>query len=222
MTEPNAITATGHPPCPICDEKLTADWAGRLYGIRVCESCRRAFARRRYWAFFFDMLALLVVLQALQFIVWLVDEPGLDRIVHRVAPFLQLAILFRDGFDGQSFGKQLFDLQATRVATGAPAGLGAGLLRNLPILLPPITLYIFAELKFGPRIGDGIARTKVIWKRYRDKAPFRPPGSNCHQCGYDLTGNTSGQCPECGTATIGAAPPADLAEGDVQEGKRVA
>ncbi|HPF37562.1 MAG TPA: RDD family protein [Phycisphaerae bacterium] len=222
MTEPIAITATDHPTCPICDEKLTADWAGQLYGIRVCESCRRAFARRRYWAFIFDVLVLFVIIEALQFVVWLVDKPSLDRVFKFAAAILELAFLLRDGFNGQSPGKQLFDLQATRVATGAPAGLSAGLLRNLPILLPPITLYIFAELKFGPRIGDGLAKTKVIWKHYRDKAPFRPPGSNCHQCGYDLTGNTSGQCPECGTTTIGAAPLADLAADEAREGRRVA
>jgi hypothetical protein len=27
----------------------------------------------------------------------------------------------------------------------------------------------------------------------------RPPMPSCHRCGYDLTGNTSGTCPECGT-----------------------
>ncbi|HNO78694.1 MAG TPA: hypothetical protein PKN33_11595 [Phycisphaerae bacterium] len=26
-----------------------------------------------------------------------------------------------------------------------------------------------------------------------------PDGHNCHQCRYDLTGNESGVCPECGT-----------------------
>jgi hypothetical protein len=27
-----------------------------------------------------------------------------------------------------------------------------------------------------------------------------PPPGHCVTCGYDLTGNTSGTCPECGTA----------------------
>ncbi len=27
-----------------------------------------------------------------------------------------------------------------------------------------------------------------------------PPG-HCQKCGYDLTGNTSGRCPECGNVT---------------------
>jgi hypothetical protein len=29
---------------------------------------------------------------------------------------------------------------------------------------------------------------------------YRPPAHCCTRCGYDLTGNTSGVCPECGTA----------------------
>jgi len=30
----------------------------------------------------------------------------------------------------------------------------------------------------------------------------RPPPHCCQRCGYDLTGNTSGICPECGAGTM--------------------
>lgn len=39
------------------------------------------------------------------------------------------------------------------------------------------------------------APTLALW--YRDR---RPPPGHCQSCGYDLTGNTSGRCPECGEA----------------------
>jgi hypothetical protein len=37
--------------------------------------------------------------------------------------------------------------------------------------------------------------TGLLW--YRDRR--RIPVGHCHRCGYDLTGNVSGRCPECGT-----------------------
>jgi hypothetical protein len=37
--------------------------------------------------------------------------------------------------------------------------------------------------------------TAILW--HRDRHP--PPG-HCQTCGYNLTGNTSGRCPECGEA----------------------
>jgi hypothetical protein len=40
---------------------------------------------------------------------------------------------------------------------------------------------------------------------YRRLRPKHPPG-HCRRCGYDLTGNESGVCPECGT--IASARPA--------------
>jgi hypothetical protein len=36
-----------------------------------------------------------------------------------------------------------------------------------------------------------------IWLRRRLNR--RPPKGHCQACGYNLTGNTSGACPECGT-----------------------
>ena len=36
----------------------------------------------------------------------------------------------------------------------------------------------------------------VLWRVRRERIP---PGT-CEHCGYDLTGNVSGQCPECGAA----------------------
>ena len=44
-----------------------------------------------------------------------------------------------------------------------------------------------------------LAGRVALW-RYRRRAV--PPG-RCRSCGYDLTGNTSGRCPECGTAIGG-------------------
>ena len=37
--------------------------------------------------------------------------------------------------------------------------------------------------------------TILLWRRDR-----RFPPGHCRECGYDLTGNTSGVCSECGVA----------------------
>ncbi len=42
-----------------------------------------------------------------------------------------------------------------------------------------------------------LAALGLIWMRRR-----RSKRNGCQQCGYNLTGNTSGICPECGTAII--------------------
>lgn len=48
-------------------------------------------------------------------------------------------------------------------------------------------------------IGAGLtllaAYTGYLWLRDR-----RPPAGHCPVCAYDLRGNVSGRCPECGTA----------------------
>ena len=36
--------------------------------------------------------------------------------------------------------------------------------------------------------------TAILWRRDR-----RPPPGHCQTCGYNLTGNVSGKCPECFT-----------------------
>lgn len=37
-----------------------------------------------------------------------------------------------------------------------------------------------------------------LWVRWRNHLLTSRPGHFCIECGYDLTGNVSGRCPECG------------------------
>ncbi len=47
----------------------------------------------------------------------------------------------------------------------------------------------------------------TLWLWWRERLG---PGGLCQRCGYDLTGNVSGTCPECGAAVAGR--PADVAQ----------
>jgi uncharacterized membrane protein YhaH (DUF805 family) len=51
-----------------------------------------------------------------------------------------------------------------------------------------------------------VARIVVLWRRQID-TDRRAAGGLCLTCGYSLTANISGVCPECGT-TIAPQPPA--------------
>ena len=50
-------------------------------------------------------------------------------------------------------------------------------------------------LSIWPVFFAALICTAAFWAL---DAPRRPDGT-CGQCGYDLTGNVSGVCPECGT-----------------------
>ncbi|HEY3241816.1 MAG TPA: hypothetical protein VGM03_00565 [Phycisphaerae bacterium] len=39
----------------------------------------------------------------------------------------------------------------------------------------------------------------ALWVHWRHPVPMR--AGRCQRCGYDLAGNTSGRCPECGQTT---------------------
>ncbi len=41
----------------------------------------------------------------------------------------------------------------------------------------------------------------VGWRTYRKNTRVEPAEPRCATCGYNLTGNVSGRCPECGERT---------------------
>jgi len=110
---------------------------------------------------------------------------------------------FKDGFGGYSPGKYLMGIQVVDRFTRQPIGFRQSFKRNLSIGIPFVTgiaVFIIALSPLnGLRSGDSWARTMVIWRKHERKAPFEPLSTVCIPCGYDLTGNVSGVCPECGT-----------------------
>lgn len=65
-----------------------------------------------------------------------------------------------------------------------------------PQLDPDLT-YTYVVIPLWLLLLTALILTVFLW--YRDRR--RVPVGHCRKCGYDLTGNVSGLCPECGTAT---------------------
>ncbi len=153
-------------------------------------------------------------------------SPNSDRFANLFTKLLVLLLFScKDGFTGQSPGKLLTGVQVIESRTLRPISFALSFRRNIPILaiyvssillpffeatskLVDITplicfillLYMANQLNRGPRWGDKLAGTMVIWKKYAHRPPFDDRGILCKECGYNLTGNVSGKCPECGNA----------------------
>ncbi len=195
--------------CPICDErKVSKAW--RLYGSRVCQKCAAEFIRRRRAAFGLDYFLIGGIVYMLAIIIPCIlgfstfPPQGLGPVsfgISTVFPTILFAV--KDLWSGMSPGKWLLGVQVVDIATREPVGLTASIKRNLAIAIPCIgivfILIAFTQMENGPRIGDGWAKTMVIWRKFARKPPFEGSGIYCPRCFYNLTGNVSGICPECGT-----------------------
>ena len=191
--------------CPLCHELLTVRPRVRLSGVPVCRKCRRTFVLLRIGAVIFDIAVLYILpVTALNLILnwWgMPINPTRETVQTVIGYVLLLVIMLKDGLGGVSPGKVLLGLEVRNVHTGRRIGLWQSFRRNWAIyLIWPFAIFEIVELFRGRRSGDEAAGTIVIWCRYADRLPFQIQSESCQECGYNLTGNVSGVCPECGTA----------------------
>lgn len=88
----------------------------------------------------------------------------------------------------------------------------------LLVLLIPVmfsmlaTLFVEAPWLVGIdgalALGVGLVIVAVVALRLSPRGPLPYQPGHCAGCGYDLTGNVSGRCPECGHAVHEQAPTA--------------
>lgn len=201
--------------CPLCRQRPT--WKKTLYGYPVCKKCYYKFANRRQLAYLVDSVLFTIVAVALIFALGGLVAPAVPTLFAQESVFwvidaaLGCVFVIKDGFSGQSPGKRLTGVQVLDEASGRPVSFAQSFKRNAILLLAHIpfvgqlvglivVVMIAIQLNKGYRAGDKFARTRVIWKKYARSPVFGGDGLLCEQCGYDLTGNLSGACPECGTA----------------------
>lgn len=194
--------------CPLCHNAERMNKPKALYGTEVCRKCYYAFANRRQAAYIIDGICFTVITQVLSLPVDHVCAAlGAGfALTFSVGLALGIAMAFvfalKDGFAGHSLGKKLFGVQVVDRTTMDPIGFTRSFKRNWLLAIPYVSIIFVLMAAFqmvkGPRVGDGLAKTKVIWKKHRSTKVFSPDEPYCENCSYDLRGNVSGVCPECG------------------------
>ena len=206
------------PECPTCLRPMAKPHKCKtLYGVTVCKKCRNGFANRRQAAYIVDIVLYTTLTYTMMFAAAMMSgSTGLDPdgVLLIVLGWLILPFLFtfKDAFNGRSPGKMLFGVRVVDAQTRQPISPSQSMRRNLVLMIPYVGLIggVITMMR-GQRWGDKWAGTMVIWNKHAFREPFAPAGRYCRSCGYDLTGNASGRCPECGLDILTAASPIALA-----------
>ncbi len=201
-------------PCPLCLKRPVVKKT--IYGHPVCKKCYYAFANRRQLGYLVDAILITFINVPINLaLVGLLVQAGLSELASTfallpVSAAIMVLYIMKDGFNGASPGKRLCGIQVLDDASGRPIGFLQSFKRNSILLVGLIPfagglvaliflVVIAIQVAGGYRLGDRFAKTRAIWKKYAHLPVFGGDSLVCEQCGYDLIGNTSGTCPECGT-----------------------
>lgn len=203
--------------CPLCAQRPLSQ--KRIYDHPVCKKCFYKFANRRQLGFLVDSILEALIAYPIGFGVGYyltnqgMNENTIELAGMGVGAMMAVAFGFKDGFSGHSPGKWLSNIQVVDITTNVPIAFGQSFKRNaiflfglIPLAGPIASLVIVIALAImcgnGYRWGDRFANTRAIWKRYAYSPVFGANGNLCTRCGYDLQGNVSGICPECGAPKL--------------------
>ena len=129
--------------CSLCgNDILTEKKSKLLYGHLVCKKCYNAFANRRQFAFFIDMVIWRIILLVFAIGIATVSTTTIETKADESAGMLMVFFMFiwliifliKDGFGGYSPGKALMRVQVIDTSSGKPIGLWPSFKRNLPRL----------------------------------------------------------------------------------------
>jgi hypothetical protein len=181
IAAPATVPAVNHDPnaCPLCGKSKHMHDVRLLYDHIVCKKCYYGFANLRQLAFIIDILswygfcfcvgiALGIVMVMSGF-----SEKDIDHAGNILSWIILPVFLFKECFSGYSLGKLICGVRIIDNTSGKPTGIGASIMRTLPLLIPFMPLIVAYQLCKGHRIGDGWSNTKVIWNKYAFHPTFK-------------------------------------------------
>jgi len=183
--------------CPICRADLTATPLGavplaipvydRATGLRIDPRVDyRALARRQRWVLW--LLVANVIVQLAPFYLGMLGEP-LFNILATLMVLTTLALMLA------------MLICVVRLLTAQGTRLAVVILCAVLLLAPCANLLLLLLINMSATRTLRRAGIRVGLMGAKDEDVLRITTPNlCKGCGYDLTGNVSGVCPECGAA----------------------
>jgi uncharacterized RDD family membrane protein YckC len=156
-------------PCPLCGVSSQLGGDRRLYGSKVCWKCYYGFSSRRVAAFLLDTLIWSLLGWVCVVACFSIDPTKLPV----VAVCFGTIYLLKDALGGTSPGQVMCGLKVIDARDGGAIGAWPSFLRNLPFAIPFLVPIMAYQLPRGYRLGDGLARSKVVWMRYADNPIFQ-------------------------------------------------
>ena len=156
--------------CSVCFKADHMNEGSKLvYDILICKKCARGFQNRREGAFMIDIVLWFLAMSSLGFFF---DVPQTELSILNMSIFFWIIFFLKDGFSGYSIGKAICGIRVYHEPTKKPAGFLPSFKRNLIMVVPIIILFLYIDIKKGYRVGDNWAKTKVVWEKHKEKAPF--------------------------------------------------
>ena len=119
-----------------------------------------------------------------------------------------VSVRYAFGYVGSSacvyFESGAYSMFATRGQWPAEGWLGIGRSR-WPVIWRPEAPALLLMMPLWMPLSGAVIPTVFLCRR-----TLRSPPGHCQTCGYNLTGDVSGVCPECGTPIAASSVPGDL------------
>ena len=156
--------------CSVCfkSEHMNED-SKIIYEIPTCKKCAKGFINRREAAFLIDIVLWYLAMSSLGFFF---DVPQTEQSIFQLSIFFWIIFFLKDGFSGYSIGKVICGIRVYHEPSEKPSGFLTSFKRNVIMIVPVIILFLLIDIKKGYRVGDSWAKTKVVWEKHKDKAPF--------------------------------------------------